>query len=369
MPFAEPVEVSAARIVALGLVGDRDRSPQQVVEHLGCAQAQDLPGALLSIALRTASRDLANVIAAFDDGTIVRSWTQRGTIHAVPARDLGWVLSLTGRRILQATARRRAVLGIDDAMIDRATGIALETIASLGPISRTRLIEAWAELGVDEVPGRAYHLITVLCHRGVLVQGPFAKGTGRTEQLFVALTDWVTEPVVLSRDEALARWLGRYAASHGPVTLADAARWTGLTTADCRLGLAAAESDGALASIEIDGTKHWLAAGALDDLAEHRKAAEELLLLPGFDELILGYKDRSATLSREHERLVVPGGNGMFKATLVQRCRVRGTWRRGIRKSDPPVLVEPFPGERIDKRAVERAGRRLPAAVPVSAEG
>ncbi len=37
--------------------------------------------------------------------------------------------------------------------------------------------------------------------------------------------------------------------------------------------------------------------------------------LPGFDEFILGYKDRSAVLDAAHADQVCPGGNGMFVST------------------------------------------------------
>lgn len=53
-----------------------------------------------------------------------------------------------------------------------------------------------------------------------------------------------------------------------------------------------------------------------------------MVLLPGFDEYLLGYTDRSAALASAHASLIVPGGNGMFKATVVAGGRVAGTWRK-----------------------------------------
>jgi len=60
-----------------------------------------------------------------------------------------------------------------------------------------------------------------------------------------------------------------------------------------------------------------------------------LQLLPGFDRYILGYKDRSAMLTSAQERLVVPGGNGVFPPTVVLGGQVIGTWGR-------QVTVAPF---------------------------
>src|SRR5699024_10587633 len=90
-----------ARLISQGLVGPPPVSPTgtklspagSVVEHLGCVQAQNLPGALASIALRLGADETAGIAAvraAIDSGEIVRTWTQRGTIHLTTAKDIGW---------------------------------------------------------------------------------------------------------------------------------------------------------------------------------------------------------------------------------------------------------------------------------------
>ncbi len=62
-------------------------------------QAQEFWGGRWALAARTRGEPtVRDVDAAFDRGEIVRSWTMRGTIHVIPARDLAWVLSVTGER-------------------------------------------------------------------------------------------------------------------------------------------------------------------------------------------------------------------------------------------------------------------------------
>jgi hypothetical protein len=63
---------------------------------------------------------------------------------------------------------------------------------------------------------------------------------------------------------------------------------------------------------------------------------------PGFDELVLGYKDRSLLLEPGQLDAVVPGGNGVFRPTLVRDGRVVGTWRRLPSKAKAVVEVTPF---------------------------
>ena len=61
---------------------------------------------------------------------------------------------------------------------------------------------------------------------------------------FVLLDDWAPRPDAraLDGEEALADLAARFAASRGPVTEHDFARWAGITLSNARLGLRAATS-------------------------------------------------------------------------------------------------------------------------------
>ena len=66
-------------------------------------------------------------------------------------------------------------------------------------------------------------------------------------------------------------------------------------------------------------------------------------LLPGFDEFVLGYTDRTAQLPKEHFLTIVPGGNGVFLPTIVVDGQVVGTWRRGGRRDEVTMFaLAPF---------------------------
>ena len=120
-----------------------------------------------------------------------------------------------------------------------------------------------------------------------------------------------------------------------------------------------------LESLVVDGVEHLLDPATPEALDAHRAQARGAVLLPGFDEMILGYADRTATLSREHEPRVVPGGNGVFAPTIVVDGRVVGTWRlvgRGSARRFEPALFAPVP-TRVE-RAIQAAHTALPADGP-----
>lgn len=318
-------------------------------------QAQDFPGALTSVALRTAPRDRAAVVAALDAGEIVRSWPMRGTLHLVPAEDLVWLLRLLTPRALAKAATRRANLGLDEATIERARTVAVDALAGGRRLRRDELMTVWQDGGVDTSGQRGYHLLGHLAQTGTVCLGPVKDG----EQLIVRVDEWIPHPRLPEREEALGELAERYFRGHGPATLKDFLRWTGLTAADARAGIAVARPR--LATIDVDGEEHLLDPATPDLLAAHRAAAEELLLLPGFDELILGYADRTATVAAEHAERIVPGGNGVFRPTVIVGGRAVGTWRHHGTGDRRRIDAEPF--ERFPASVTDRIAKAY-AALP-----
>jgi DNA glycosylase AlkZ-like len=69
---------------------------------------------------------------------------------------------------------------------------------------------------------------------------------------------------------------------------------------------------------------------------------DAVLLLPGFDEYLLGFKDRSLMFDAEHTQAIIPGGNGVFQATIVRGGRVIGTWRRTLTRGRVVVDLRPL---------------------------
>lgn len=349
-------ELALLRLCALGLVGPQPTDPLAVVERLGALQAQDLPGALVSIALRIAGHSPAAVVEAFADGRLVRSWPMRGTLHIVAAADLGWMLSLTASRMLATSASRRVQVGLTDAVAERARLIAEEVLSANGPITRAALFEHWREAGLLNHPQAGVHLLGMLCQEQQLVLGPVV---GR-EQLVVRLSDWVPAATSRDRDAALAELARRYLSSHGPATTADLARWGSLPITRARAGVAAVRDQ--FEAIVIDGVEHLFAPELPQLLAEHRREAMKLRLLPGFDEFILGYADRSFAVPAGFEERLVPGGNGMFRASIVKGGRVVGTWKRGGTAKRPSLVVEPFAAlSAADQAAAQRAFVAFPS--------
>jgi Winged helix DNA-binding domain len=342
-------DIGPLRLAAQRLVGEREPTAGDAVRRLLAVQAQDLPGALTSVALRTAARDRAEVVAALDSGEVVRSWPMRGTLHLVPADDLPWMLGVLGFRTLSGVAKRWANLGLDEAQCEQAREAVLTALDQQDRWSRTELLQVIAEGGVATSGQRGYHLLWYLSQTGTLCLGPTGDGG---DQLFVRSDRWIREPRRLASDEAHAELALRFFTGHGPATVQDLVRWSGSTARAVRAGLA--EVRDRLDAVTVDGTEYLMDSATPERLAAARDEADGVLLLPGFDEFVLGYGDRTAVLPAAHVEKIVPGGNGMFRPTVVHRGQVVGTWRWTGRGAKRTVEAEPF----------TTFPRRVAAAIP-----
>jgi hypothetical protein len=331
-------EVALLRLAAQRIAGPGLPSAGEVVRLLAAVQAQDYPGALTSVALRTAGRLRKEVEAALDAGEVVRSWPMRGTLHLVAAEDLPWMLELLGPRVVAGAATRRERLGLTEADAERGREVAVTALAGGRRLGRAALLAAMAEGGVDVTGQRGYHLLWYLAQTGTLCLGPTRDG----EQQFVLLDEWIPQPRRLERDEALGELARRYFTGHGPATVADLVRWAGTTVRDVRTGLALAQDD--LDTLDVDGVEHFLAPETPELLAGWRAEARGVFLLPGFDEFVLGYGDRRAVLDPAFADRIVPGGNGMFRPTVVVDGRIAGTWAWTGRGAKRACTAEPFDG-------------------------
>jgi len=355
--------VARRRLASQLLTGAPAASPTEAVRHMLAMQGQDYPGAKLSAGLRSGSTE-AQVEAALDAGEIVRSWPMRGTLHLVAAEDLPWMLALTAERSTSTAAGRREILGITLEEIERARGIAIEALPGRATRTRADLLATIEAGGVSVAGQRGYHFLWFLAQTGTLVLG----ATEGRQQTYARLEAWVPNPRQLERDEALGELALRYFRSHGPAMPDDLTRWSGLTMRDVRRGIAVAGTG--LASLELGGRSYLVGADAVDAAAVEAADAG-VLLLPGFDEYVLGYRDRTAMLAPEHLDDIVPGNNGMFKATIVADGEVVGTW--GKKVGARGVTLEPAPFDALPADSTARVaeaaagyGRFLGAPVRVS---
>ncbi|GAA2637115.1 winged helix DNA-binding domain-containing protein [Paractinoplanes durhamensis] len=332
------------RMTSLLLRGGGPTTVEGITSWFGAMQAQDVNSVLWSLGARLPGWSLTDVNKALEDRSVLRTWPMRGTVHLVPARDAHWMLDVMGTRSLTGVAKRWDYLGLDKATAEKAMDLLGSALAGGKRLTRAECLVTLTDGGVEVTGQRGYHLLWYASQRGVTAIAPHV---GK-DQTFVLLDEWVPSPFTPSREEALGLIALRFFRSHGPATRKDLVGWTGLTMGDVKTGIGVAGD--ALVTVDVEGVEMIMAA----DLEELPDTA--WLALPGFDEYMLGYKDRSLMASASDLAAIIPGGNGVFQSTLVRSGRVVATWKRVLGAKGVTVTVLPLvPFKAADHRKAAAA--------------
>jgi hypothetical protein len=354
MPFTFHVatfmssKIAWARLSCQRLASGRLARPEQVVGWLGAVQAQEYHFAKWGLALRTRRASDASVERAFAAGRILRTHVMRPTWHFVTPADIRWLLALTAPRVRAAVAYYDRQLGITPAVITRANRAMATALAGGAQLTRAELKPVLSGAGI-RVDG-TQRLAHVIMHAEL--DAVICSGARRGKQFtYALLDDRVSASPLPAREKALAELARRYFTSRGPAQLKDFVWWSGLTSVEARIGLELSRHH--LAEAEIDGTQYWLAP-SVRRLGRPRRAA---YLLQPYDEFLIAYKDRSASLDPILSKL--GAGRGPYAAPVVLDGRVVGGWRRAS-TGDRVAITFDLPRRlaTADARLLEAAARR-----------
>ena len=337
------------RLASQGLAGPSLATPEDVVRHLTCTQSQDWRSCRIAVAARTSARSIRAVDAAYDAGSIVRSWPVRGTLHTVLATDLRWMLALTSDRIRAQYSTRLAALGVDAAQVATLQEVTRTLLAGGAALTRRELLDAWSAAGSDVSGQRGAHLLIDLSIDTIICLGPLRDAV----QQFVLCDDWL--PVVQPPPDPIVSWGRRYLVSHGPATRADFLWWTKLLVRE--VAPVWGEIVDGLEELTLDGVTLYATPEAVEAGMSRSTLAPQLTV--AFDEILLGYGDRSATLPAQFADQVVPGGNGMFRPVVLDAGRAVGTWSAPKDRGRPPGITlfqEPPSGRLARARLTMPAG-------------
>ncbi len=346
------MSIALSRLMNQRIAGPTCAQPGDAVRWLGALQAQDYRGALWAIGLRTAGATERDIEQALAERAIVRTWPMRGTLHFVASQDVRWLLALLTPRVIAHSAGRYRQLELDEATFDRSKEVFARALQGGQQLTRDEMLQALAQANIATTGQRGYHLLRRAAQDGLICFGvPRGK-----QQTFALLDEWVPGPARRPREEALAELTMRYFTSHGPATAQDLMHWSGLTAAEVKTGLGAAGKE--LTRATIEDQVYWLPR----ETPALSRGAPAVHLLPGFDEYLLGYRDRRAVLDPAHAPRVCPGNNGMFNSTLVIDGKVTGVWQRTLKKAAVIIEVTPFrPLTPAENQALSAAAERYGA--------
>ena len=323
--------------------------PEDVVHWLGAVQAQEYPGARWALALRMQRQSDADIERAFADGRILRTHVMRPTWHFVTPADIRWMLALTAPRVRAAVASYDRKLGIDAAVVLRSNKAIAAALKGGVELTRQELKTVLEKSGVraDTVQRLAH----VVIHAEL--DGVACSGALRGKQFTYALLDERVPPTkAIPREEALGELARRYFTSRGPAQLQDFVWWSGLKVAEARDGIEHAAHH-LTTEVIVDKT-YWFSSSTAVTLRPLRAAH----LLPLYDEYLIAYKDRSASLDTAYWRSIT--GRDAFSAPVVLDGKVVGGWKQTQRRGVFEIALDiPARLKRADDRLVDEAASGL----------
>jgi hypothetical protein len=325
------------------------KSPEDVVAYMGAVQAQDYAGAKWSVGLRLPGSTDADIERALGTGTIVRTWAVRGTLHFIARMDIHWLLALVAPHIIKRNSRRYRELGLDAKTLDQSNEALSDALQGGKRLDRRALRIFLEENGISTEGQRFAYMLQKASLDGIICQ----VGMHRNNPLFVRIDEWLPDAGKSGSPGGVGELARRYFTSRGPAMLQDFVWWSGLPAKDAQAGLESVKSQ-FVAEI-IDGKTYWCS----EDSITNREDLHEAYLLPGFDEYLLAYRDRSMYLKRIGRTKPAPA-NGAPVRTMVIAGQVVGTWKWSF--SGGSVVVVPDPPSPLsgdERRAFAKAARRF----------
>lgn len=302
---------------------------EKLVSHFGAMQAQDYAMAKWAIGIRTGKTENA-IENSINEGKIIRTHILRPTWHFVAAEDIHWMLELTAPSLKRLVTSAAVKMGLEDSL--NAYNKKIQKLLS----GNNHLTREEIMLELDVKTGIANNISPVIIMMNAELEGIVCNGIMRGKKFTYALLDervkYKTSKIC--KEEALAKLANKYFKSHGPATIQDFSWWSGLSLTNSRLALELIKPE--LASFQIEGNTYWLYENTVsnkEDVSVH--------LLPAFDEFLISYKNRIASIALEHQPLAFTK-NGIFNPVIAINGKIEGTWKRSIKKETVKIEINPI---------------------------
>ncbi|MFJ4869719.1 winged helix DNA-binding domain-containing protein [Streptomyces sp. NPDC088757] len=320
-------QVLAWRLRRQSLAPRRTASVAELVRELAGVQAQVASSAELALATRQQRPRAGAVEEALEAREVVKTWVMRGTLHLVAAEHMAAYLSLmAAARTWEKPAWQRT-FGVTPTEM-KALGEAVDDVLAGRVLTRQELTEAlvadggFAALETQLASGWGM-VLKPLAWTGKLCHGP-NQGNRVT---FASPRDRVPGwSGTIEPEEAARTVIPAYLGAHGPATPETFDAW--LTRNAHRKTVVRgwfASLGEELTKVEVDGTTCYVRAEDVDALAAARPS-EEVRLLAGFDQYVLGPGTSDTRVLRAERRKAVSRTSGWITPVVVHRGRVAGVW-------------------------------------------
>ena len=320
--------IANIRLQSQQIASSKFKSAKDLVSYMGAMQAQDYAMAKWAVGLRLQNSTDKKIEKAVNKGEIIRTHLMRPTWHFVSADDIHWMIELTAPQMRTAAKSRHKQLGLTEKILSKSNNIIEKSLRDSNHLTREELMKIIAKEKIPTSVEFSIHLMFRAETDGIVCNGKIKNN----KQTYALLAERVPKKKSITKDEALALLAKKYFNSHAPATLKDFVWWSGLSVKDAIHALEMIKKD--FIPEKIADEIYWLNNSFNKDLI----LKSSVHLLPAFDEFLISYKDRTASLHPDHYKKSI-SNNGIFWPMIVINGQVTGSWKRIITKEK--VIIEP----------------------------
>lgn len=246
------------------------------------------------------------------------------------------MLKLCASKTLNGFKKRREYLGISDTQAEKALQIFEKELKGWKAISRSDIKKLFEDWWIPMQKQWVYHFT---CYAGTLWLICFGPPSENGEDTFVLVDEWIPKTNEISEIKQLEILAHMYFRAHGPATVEDFARWTGLGKIVSKQALSYILND--VTELDHKWVKYYYIASELSQTQWFR-------LLGGFDEYFIWYKDRSIVTDEPKKYFTV---NGIFPPLMMQDGKIIGKRKRTYKKDKIKFIF--FTNQKIDNKLLE----------------
>lgn len=309
-------EIAGLRLLSQQLEFQKFTNPEEVIKWMGAVQAQDFPMSKWAVGLRFPNPSVGKIDEAIDCGKIIRTHVLRPTWHLIPAEDIEWMRKLTSGRIQSSMKSRNKQLELTGELFKKTNRLLEINLTEQENLSREQIEKLLNEAGIRTNDNRLSHILMNAELEGIICSGK----TEKNRHTYSLIAKRVKKLKKYSKEEALTELAVRYFQSHFPATLKDFAWWSGLTFTEAKKGFENIKPE---FSSMIINSKEYLTGNS----SGSGNSGNSVHLLPAYDEFLISYSDRSASLNSVKQDKAV-SNNGIFYPVIIENGIVKGKWKR-----------------------------------------
>ena len=305
------------RLLNQQLVAPQFDDPAEVVGHMGAMQAQEYRMMRWAVAMRTRKPSSKAFKRAFDSGRIIRLHLMRGTWQLVSAEDYWMMIDFCSPKAIAVTKGWMSSnkIAISDEELMRIRDILAQTAADKGSVTKEDFVQALAKKDLQMDNHRLSYHIRMAEMSGTLCSGDLLP----MKATYALAAEKVKPTAKMDHDESLMVFTRTFFQSHQPATLEDFVWWSGLNISDCRKGIELLGDS--IHLIRWKGRDFYLT----DECRTRGFRKGKYLMIPPYDEYLIGYKSRDIVLSPEFSHKA-HNNRGIFQPIIALDGVVCGNW-------------------------------------------